>query len=74
VARVQVHGPGRLYPGAALRCAGRTDDGLGGAHQLVVDVPEGAQCPARGGHHLSGAPVAVMAVTSFTVRDGLEAR
>ena len=42
-------GRGRLAPRAGLRSAGRADDGLEGARELVVDVPERVNHPARSG-------------------------
>ena len=62
--------------GAGLRCAGRADDGLRRADQLVVDVPQGAEQPARDGQTCPGRGrrVAGMAVTSFAVRDGRAVR
>ena len=43
---------------AGLRCAGRADYGFRCAYQLIVDVPEGADRPAQGGHRPSGTSAA----------------
>jgi hypothetical protein len=70
-----VLGCGRLGMGlgAGLRRPGRADNGFGGAHQLVIDVPY-CVIIRRGPvimRPVRGRCVAVMAVTSFVVRGGV---